>query len=38
MEEKNRCFKNFTVNIDYAANTAAWMTADIFNKWLRSYY
>lgn len=32
-----RCLKNCSIGVEYSANKSAWMTADIFNKWLSSF-
>lgn len=34
---KSKCIKNLTVPVDYETNRRAWMTSDIFVKWLRAW-
>ncbi|VDP01602.1 unnamed protein product [Heligmosomoides polygyrus] len=32
-----RCFKNASVPVDYEANHKAWMTAEIFERWIKMW-
>lgn len=35
--KKPRCFKNANVPVKYAANSKAWMTAELFENWLKTW-